>query len=183
MFPQDRIHIWSHMKRNLNFICLHPYLNKTETLAPENFDPFWESLEYLCSVLSRFSRVQFCATPWTVAYRVSLPIGFSRQEYWRGLQCPSPRDLPNSGTEPSSLTPPARAGRFFTTSTTWEAPNIFIISQIGFHALLSGPLADGDSCALQPGLVPWHSEVCAWVFRCDSVSSHCATLPDKIQDA
>ena len=132
-----------------------------------------------CAVLSHFSR----AIPWTVACQVSLPIGFSKQEYWRRLQCPSPRDLPNSGTEPSSLIPPACAGRFFTTSTTWEAPNIFIISQIGFQALLFGPLADGESCALEPGLVPWHSEVCAWVFRCDSVSSHCATLPDKIQDA
>ena len=31
---------------------------------------------------------------------------------------PSPRDLPDSGIEPAS---PALAGRFFTTSTTWEA--------------------------------------------------------------
>ena len=27
---------------------------------------------------------------------------FSRQEYWNGLPCPSPGDLPNPGTEPSS---------------------------------------------------------------------------------
>ena len=29
----------------------------------------------------------------------SLSMGFSRQEYWSGLPFPSPRDLPNSGTE------------------------------------------------------------------------------------
>ena len=46
--------------------------------------------------------------------------GFSRQEYWSGLPCPSPEDLPNPGTEPMSLTSPAWAGRFFTNSTTWE---------------------------------------------------------------
>ena len=27
----------------------------------------------------------------------------SRQEYWSGLQFPSPRDLPNPGIEPGSL--------------------------------------------------------------------------------
>ena len=38
---------------------------------------------------------------------------------------PPPEDLPNPGTEPSSLTCPALASRFFaicTTSATWEAP-------------------------------------------------------------
>ena len=28
--------------------------------------------------------------------------GFSRQEYWSGLPCPSPGDLPNPGIEPGS---------------------------------------------------------------------------------
>ena len=134
-------------------------------------------------MLSRFSYGRLCAIPWTVACQAPLSIGFSRQEYWRRLQCPSPRDLPNSGIEPSSFIPPALAGRFFTTNTIWEAPNIFIISQIGFHAPLFGPLAGGDFCALERVLVPQHSEVCECVFRCNSVSSHCATLPDKIQDA
>jgi len=49
-------------------------------------------------------------------------LGFSRQEYWSGLPCPSPRHLPNSRIEPTSLESPALAGRFFTTSTTWETP-------------------------------------------------------------
>ena len=31
------------------------------------------------------SRVRLFATPWTVAYQVSLSMGFSRQEYWSGL--------------------------------------------------------------------------------------------------
>ena len=37
------------------------------------------------------------------------------------LPCPPPGDLPNPGTKPTSLTPPALAGVFFTTSATWEA--------------------------------------------------------------
>ena len=65
---------------------------------------------------SHFSRVRLFATPWTVARRAPLSMGFSKQEYWNGLPCPPPRDLPDPGVEPGS---PA-LGRFFTTSTTWE---------------------------------------------------------------
>ena len=43
------------------------------------------------------------------------------QEYWSGLPFPSPGDLPDPGVEPTSLVSPALAGRFFTTSVTWEA--------------------------------------------------------------
>ena len=71
--------------------------------------------------VSWFSHLQFFATPWTVAYQVPLSMGFSRQEYWSGLPCPPPGDLPNPGIKPRSLTTPALAGRFFTTSTTWKA--------------------------------------------------------------
>ena len=31
--------------------------------------------------------------------RLLCPWGFSRQEYWSGLPCPPPGDLPNPGTE------------------------------------------------------------------------------------
>jgi len=31
-------------------------------------------------------------------------MGFSRQEYWSELPCPSPRDLPDPGLEPGSPT-------------------------------------------------------------------------------
>ena len=48
-------------------------------------------------------------------------MGFSRQEYWSGLPFPPPGDLPDLGIETVSLASPALAGRFFTTSATWEA--------------------------------------------------------------
>ena len=34
--------------------------------------------------------------------RILCPWGFSRQEYWNGLSCPPPGDLPNRGIEPVS---------------------------------------------------------------------------------
>ena len=44
----------------------------------------------LLLLLSRFSRVRLCATPWTAAHQASPSMGFSRQEHWSGLPFPSP---------------------------------------------------------------------------------------------
>ena len=52
--------------------------------------------------------------------------GFSRQEYWSGLPCPLPRDLPDPGIEPPSLMSAALAGEFFTTSATWELEVLYL---------------------------------------------------------
>jgi len=78
-------------------------------------------------MLSHFSRVWFFATPRTVAHQAPLSIGFSRQEYWCGLPCPTPGNLPNPGIKSNlmwfeSLKSPALTGWFFTSSATWEAP-------------------------------------------------------------
>ena len=72
-------------------------------------------------MLSCFSRVRLSATPWTVARQAPLSLGCSRQEYWSGLPCPPPGDLPDPGIEPASLMSPALEGEFFTSSGPWEA--------------------------------------------------------------
>ena len=72
-------------------------------------------------VLSHFSSVQLCVTLWTKAHQAPLFMGFSRQEYWSGLPCPPPRDLPDPGTELTSLTSPALVGKFFTSSATGKS--------------------------------------------------------------
>ena len=53
------------------------------------------------------SVVSDCATQWTVASQAPLSMGFSWQEYWNGLPCPSPRYLPNPGIKPTSSAAPA----------------------------------------------------------------------------
>ena len=53
------------------------------------------------------SHVLLFVAPWTVAYQAPLSMGFSRQEYWSALPCPSPGDLPNPGIEPVSPAAPA----------------------------------------------------------------------------
>ena len=56
--------------------------------------------------------VQLFATLWTIAHPAPLSLGFSKQEYWRGLPFPPPGDLPHPGMK---LASPALAGGFFTT--------------------------------------------------------------------
>ena len=60
---------------------------------------------------------------WTVAHQTPLSMGFSKQEYWSGLPCPPPEDLPNPGIEPTSLMSLALAGGFF---ITLGSPNYLV---------------------------------------------------------
>ena len=58
-------------------------------------------------ILSYFSHVQLFATPWPVAHQAPLSMGFSRQENWSGLLCPTPGDLPKPEIKPMSPAAPA----------------------------------------------------------------------------
>ena len=86
----------------------------------------WIDWEVPCQVTCR---VWLFATLWTAARQAPLSMGFSRQEYWSGLPCPPPGNLPNPGIKPVTLMSPALIGGFvfflsfffFTTCTVWEA--------------------------------------------------------------
>ena len=55
----------------------------------------------MCAML-----LQSCLTlcdPWTVARQAPLSMGFSRQEYWSGLPCLPPGDVPGPGVNPCLL--------------------------------------------------------------------------------
>ena len=55
---------------------------------------------YMCAGLS-CSVVSDCLWPHGLQpARCFCPWGFSRQEYWSGLPCPPPEDLPNPGLDP-----------------------------------------------------------------------------------
>ena len=61
--------------------------------------------------------LQSCLTlckPMDYSLSGPLSMGFSRQDYWSGLPCPSPGYLFNPAIKPTSLMSPALAGRFFT---------------------------------------------------------------------
>ena len=65
-------------------------------------------------------------TPKTIARQAPLSMGFPRQEFWSGLPCPQPGDLPNPGIKPVPPASPVLAGMLFTTSATCKAPVIYI---------------------------------------------------------
>ena len=78
---------------------------------------------YVCVCAQSY--LTLCGT-WTVTCQAPLPMEISSQEYCSEFPFPSPGDLLNPGIEPTSHTSPITAGRFFTTSATWEALYIHI---------------------------------------------------------
>ena len=85
-----------------------PHLTGTTIPSSTQSRNWVVNLYILCSflhstcVLSCSSRVRPCATQWTVSCQTPLSMGFSRQEYWNGLPCPPPGDLPDPRIEPAS---------------------------------------------------------------------------------
>ena len=72
----------------------------------------------VCAHAQPLRYVQIFVTQWAATCQVALSMGFSRQQYWSGLLCFPPGDLPNPEIEPAFLT---SGGGFFTTSIIWEA--------------------------------------------------------------
>ena len=97
-------------------------------------------------MLSWFSCVCLFLTPW----QDTLAMGISRQEYWSGLPFPPSGDLPDPQIEPESLMSPALAGRLFTTSATWEAPEYW--SRSPFHSKGLFPTQASNLCLLPVSL-------------------------------
>ena len=87
----------------------------------------------LLLLLSRFSCVRLCVTPWTVAHQAPPSMGFSMQEYWSGLLFPSLGGLPDPGIEPKS---PALTSRFFTTEPPGNPSVCVYIYKTSFYPLI-----------------------------------------------
>ena len=83
---------------------MHPYVHNSTMYNSQDMETTcmpidrWmdkEDMVRVCNgilllLLSRFSHVRLCATPWTAAYQAPPSLGFSRQEHWSGLPFPSP---------------------------------------------------------------------------------------------
>ena len=80
---------------------------------------------------SSLSRVRLFVTLWTVARQAPLSMGFFRQEYWSGLPCLPPGDLPNPGIEPRS--PALQVGSLLS-----EPPGKPVNTGVGNPSLLQG---------------------------------------------
>ena len=74
---------------------------------------------YVCESAQLLQSFLTSVTLWTVVCQAALSLEFSRQEYWSGLPCFPPGDLPDSGIEPVSR---ALQADFFTHWATWDKP-------------------------------------------------------------
>ena len=114
-------------------MCVHACTHTLVHAHPRAHVLFWSGIanediltfpKLPVCVLSHFSHVQPFVTPWTLAHQASLSMGFSKQEYWRGLPFPPPGDLPNPAIKSESLVSPALAGGFFTTKPLGKPPKL-----------------------------------------------------------
>ena len=105
--------------------------------------------------MKSLSRVRLFATPWTVAHQAPPSMGFSRQEYWRGLPFPAPGDLPDPGIEPKSpalqtdaLTsePPLSLSSVnVLSSLIWTIPVNLITCLISYRSISLPPIESGST--------------------------------------
>ena len=91
-----------------------PLLCEHQVTYGNHLCAFWprkdgESMRVKLLHVCVLSHVQLFAALWTVAHKAPLSMGFSRQEYWSGVPCPPPGDLPDPGIKPTSLASPALA--------------------------------------------------------------------------
>ena len=101
-------------------------------------------------MLSRFSRVRLSATLLTVAHQAPLSMGFSRQEYWCGLPCPPPGDLPNPGIEPESpMAPTLQADSLLLIH--WGSPKMWYTAAAAAKSLQSCPTLCDPTDGSPPG--------------------------------
>ena len=97
-----------------NLLNAHMYSKKKSWTVKE------KDVTFCVCMLSRFSCIWLwdtmdCSPPGSSVH------GILQARILEWLPCPPPGDSPHPGTEPESLTSPVLAGRFFTTSATWEA--------------------------------------------------------------
>ena len=81
--------------------------------------------------------------------------GILQQEYWSRLPFPPPVDLPDPGMEPESLPLHALAGRFFTTSATWEGPDDMKVIVTQSCLTLCNPMDHIVHGILQDRILEW----------------------------
>ena len=86
------------------------------------------------------SRVQLFVTPQTVAHQAPLFMGFSRQEYWSGLPCPSPGNLSYPGIKTSRW--------ILFHLATWESPSVV-------HPMDHSPPGSSVHGILQARILEW----------------------------
>ena len=97
------------------------------------------AVQYVVCALSHSSHVQLFATLWIVACQAPLSMGLSRQEYWNGLPCTAPGDLPTQGWNPG-LPHLLHCRWILYDQTTRKPPNQQCVCPVLSHSVVSDSL-------------------------------------------
>ena len=92
-------------------------------------------------VVTCFSCVPRFASPWLITCQAPLSIKFFRQEYWSGLPCPAPGDLPNLRIKSVSSEAPALQVDSLPPSH-WGSPATYFSPKWYLKALALIPVTD-----------------------------------------
>ena len=134
------------------------------------------------------SRVLLFVTPWTVACRAPLSVGFPRQEYWSALPFSTPGYLPNPRIEPAS--PVSWVGRrILCHCTTWEVPrnpledfkcgsNVIILTSVFVFRVFNILCWDNCYADFYKWLFSWEMirEEKSWIWREEYKVSHIVNI-------
>ena len=145
---------------------IHPYLL--------SFKRYLWAIYYMLSLLFSLSVMSDSfVTPWTVAHKAPLSVGFPRQEFWSELSFLPPRDLSGSGINPLY---PALASGFFTTEPPGKPLHymyflnwMFLLNPFSFSPFSSPPLPSKlsfSSCVLYCTSQAEVSEASSLLFPC-----------------
>ena len=137
-------------------------------------------------------------TPWTLACRAPLSMGFPRQEYWSGFSFPSPEYIPEQGLNPHFLLGRQIRYHLVTSSShssKWKQYQISLGKKgiiYRFEGKMQFRLVDCNLASfcvfhirrpsrdslVAEGLKCWHNK--AWT-ECMSHSCPCFTLPRDLR--
>ena len=99
-YKQSKMYLIEKAQRNSD--VKGPWLVCFFILLFFSFSLFFKVYVLCCPLLIHFSHVWIFVTLWAAAHQAPLSIEFSQQEYWSGLPCPPPGDLPDLGIKPAS---------------------------------------------------------------------------------
>ena len=140
---------------------------------------------YICILWSVLSHVQLFVTPWTVARQAPLSMGFSRQEHWSGVPCPSHMHIKFSRSVQSDSLQPHESQHTrppCPSPTPGVYSNSCLLSQ-WCHPAISSSVIPFSSCPQSlpaSGSFPM-SQFIAWGGQSIGVSALASVLPMNTQ--
>ena len=108
--------------------CREALLNSSVFLRLQCHKLPWPLVLLICIPPAQSLQSCLFVTLWAPVCQAPLSMGFSRKEYWSGLPCPPPGDLPDSGIEHTSVSPALQVDSLLLSQ--WGSPLCFLVALV-----------------------------------------------------